>query len=175
VKRLSVRKGGSKQKGAAFERDICKQFSLWLSQGERDDLFWRSAMSGGRATIGYKEGKKRNAQAGDITPISQAGARWSDRYAIECKHYQTLEFTPLCTSNKGNVQVFWKQARRDAFKADKNPILIMKQNHYPILMGSYLTVVKREFLLDPLIELPRLNLAIITLEEFFKEVPADVV
>jgi hypothetical protein len=168
-----MRKGGGKQKGAAFERDICKQFSLWLSGGERDDLLWRSAMSGGRATIGQREGKTRAAQAGDISSISQLSACFTDMFTIECKHYQTLEFTQVCTGNKGNIATFWKQGKRDAVKADKEPLLVMKQNNYPILLAAYPPTIKRKFMLNPLFELPRIYMAAITLEEFFKHVSPD--
>ena len=50
-----MRKGGGKEKGSSFERLVCKRMSMWLSKGERDDLFWRSAMSGGRATVQLRD------------------------------------------------------------------------------------------------------------------------
>jgi len=46
-----MRKGGGKAKGASFERDICRRLSLWVSAGKQEDVFWRSAMSGGRSTV----------------------------------------------------------------------------------------------------------------------------
>ncbi|MBM3120244.1 MAG: hypothetical protein FJ006_12010, partial [Chloroflexi bacterium] len=54
-------------KGASFERDISRQLSLWWTHGERDDVFWRSSMSGGRATVRAKKGQKTAYQNGDIT------------------------------------------------------------------------------------------------------------
>ena len=37
-----MRSGGGKQKGSAFEREICKKLSLWFTENERDDIFFRS-------------------------------------------------------------------------------------------------------------------------------------
>ena len=48
--------GYGKQKGGEYERTVCKKLSLWVSNGTRDDIFWRSAMSGGRATLQRKKG-----------------------------------------------------------------------------------------------------------------------
>ena len=61
----------SKQKGAEFERKICKQLSRWIDSN-REDLFWRSAMSGGRATLKSNKGEV-SGQAGDITSIDKIG------------------------------------------------------------------------------------------------------
>ena len=81
-----MRKGGGKEKGSAYERAICKRLSLYVSKGKRDDLFWRSAMSGGRATLQAKKGKKAQAQAGDITSIAAEGNKLTSTFMIECKH-----------------------------------------------------------------------------------------
>ena len=53
-----MRKGGGKAKGSSFERLICKELSLWITGGEHQDVFWRSAMSGGRSTVAMKKGDK---------------------------------------------------------------------------------------------------------------------
>ena len=39
-------------KGSEFEREMCKCLSLWWTDSKRDDVFWRSAQSGGRAPRG---------------------------------------------------------------------------------------------------------------------------
>ena len=69
-----------KLKGGAFEREICVKLSKWVSYGERDDLFWRSAMSGGRQTVGFKKGINRKNQAGDITAIDPIGQKLIDSF-----------------------------------------------------------------------------------------------
>jgi hypothetical protein len=74
--------GRSKAKGSSFERDICKRLSLWVSDGEEQDCFWRSAMSGGRSTVANRRGVKLNRQAGDITSTSPEGHALTDKFFI---------------------------------------------------------------------------------------------
>ena len=124
----------SKQKGASFERFICVALSKWVSAGERDDLFWRSSMSGGRATIGKKAEKSRAQQAGDISAIDPAGHVLTDRFFIECKHVKDLHLTGFLLSGAGDLARYWKVARREAKAHGKEPMLIAKQNMYPVIM-----------------------------------------
>lgn len=72
-------------KGADFERDISRTLSLWWSHGERDDIFWRTSMSGGRATVRSKAGKSTAYQAGDITATDPIGAPLIKATVIELK------------------------------------------------------------------------------------------
>lgn len=44
-------------KGSVFEREICKALGRWWTDGERDDIFWRTAGSGARATCRLERGK----------------------------------------------------------------------------------------------------------------------
>ena len=74
-----------KQKGSEFERYICKTLSGWASYGKRDDLYWRSAMSGGRATVQFKKNIKNTSQVADISCIDSAGEFLTDLCCIECK------------------------------------------------------------------------------------------
>ena len=76
-------------KGSAFEREISKSLSLWYTEGERDDIFWRSSQSGGRATTRAKKGKKTAASYGDITALDNRGEPFTDlfcfaKYTINC-------------------------------------------------------------------------------------------
>jgi hypothetical protein len=129
-----MRTGGSKQKGSSFERTICRQLSLLISKGERTDLFWRSATSGGRATIELNKGIINQNQAGDISSIDIL-SHWLVRdYLIECKHYADLGFTSGFLSNTGNLYNFWKSLVNDALRRNKSPLLIAKQNNRPVVI-----------------------------------------
>ena len=75
----------TKAKGNNFERLICKKLSMWWSQGERDDIFWRSATSGGMAKVRSKQGKKTFGQYGDIQATDPIGQPLIDLCAIELK------------------------------------------------------------------------------------------
>jgi hypothetical protein len=65
--------GKKSKKGSAFERSTLKELSTWFSKGERDDIFWRTAGSGARATTRAKTGKMTADSAGDITAIHSSG------------------------------------------------------------------------------------------------------
>jgi len=125
-----MRKGGGKQKGALFERLVCKQLSLYYSDGRRDDLFWRSAMSGGRATL--NKGKAKN-QAGDITGIG--GHTFLHDVFLELKHYKSLDLAGFCLFGTGKLQKFWDTALKQARDAGKrHTLLIAKENRLPAIV-----------------------------------------
>ena len=54
------------RKGPPFERAISKTLSLWISNGERDDLVWRTSGSGARAKTRSKQGKTTANSCGDL-------------------------------------------------------------------------------------------------------------
>ncbi len=76
-------KSNPKCKGSQFERDIAKKLSLWVSNGERDDIFWRTASSGGRFT--QNKNKTLANSAGDVSYLDEIGKPLLDRFIIECK------------------------------------------------------------------------------------------
>ena len=65
---------GKSSKGSAFEREICKKLSLWWTHKERDDIFWRTAGSGARATVRGRKGKSTAGHYGDIMAVDSIGA-----------------------------------------------------------------------------------------------------
>ena len=129
-----MRQGGGKSKGAAFERLICQRLSKWLSGDQRDDLFWRSAMSGGRATIGARLGMIRKQQAGDITAVDPLGHALTGCYYIECKCYKKLDVGSMFISRKGKMHGFWSTTLTEADRYGLRPMLIAKEDRGPILM-----------------------------------------
>lgn len=72
-------------KGSSFERIICKQLSMWWSNGTRDDIFWRSSNSGGRATMRGKKGKSTFGHCGDIAATDPIGQSLLNKVTIELK------------------------------------------------------------------------------------------
>jgi hypothetical protein len=122
-----------KVKGGAFERDISKALSLWITNGKRADTLWRSAMSGGRATIAFNKGE-RVRQAGDITAVHPDGAPFVAQWYIECKFYKNLEIQSSIISGRGKLFTFWNKTVIEARKHNRSPMLIAKQNLVPILV-----------------------------------------
>lgn len=128
-----MRKGGGKSKGAAYEREICRELSLWVSHGKQEDCYWRSAMSGGRATVAAAKGKRLAAQAGDISCVHPIGHAFTNKFFVEVKFYKDLQYEGLITET-GNLINFWKEAKTQAKKYGKLPLLIAKQNRIPAMV-----------------------------------------
>ena len=76
-------------KGSAFEREICKKLSMWWTDGKRDDVFWRSSNSGGRATMRAKSGKRTHGHCGDIAAVDPIGAPLTSLVTLELKRGYT--------------------------------------------------------------------------------------
>lgn len=119
-----------KQKGGAFEREIAKKLSLWVTHGAKTDVFWRSAMSGGRATVAHAKGVKVR-QVADITPVAPEGHALN--VYIECKFYKDLDIPGLLLE-RGKLVSFWKHASKEAYKHRREPWLIARQNRFPTLL-----------------------------------------
>lgn len=131
---FSVKPGAGKAKGASFERAVCRRLSLWLSEGKDDSLLWRSAMSGGRATVQFNSGGKVNlAQSGDVSAVGQEAYAFCERTFIEIKHYRELSIGRGFVCQTGTLYNFWEIAWREADRYDKRPLLVARQNLYPTL------------------------------------------
>lgn len=73
------------KKGSSFEREICKRLSRWWTYDSRDDVFWRSSMSGGRATMRYRRGLRTAGADGDICALDPIGSPLLSLFTIELK------------------------------------------------------------------------------------------
>jgi hypothetical protein len=129
-----VKTGGGNEKGAEWERHCCKRLSLWVTKGERDDIFWRTAMSGGRATFQLRRDIVNRAQAGDMTAIAAEGVALCERYLFEYKHRKDLGCTGFLAAGTGLLAGFWRSTQKTAERVGKVPVLIAKQNFYPAMV-----------------------------------------
>lgn len=84
-------------KGSDFERTICRTLSKWwtndIGDEPRDDVFWRSSQSGGRATQRFKKGLSTFGSFGDLTAVDPIGGPLIKFFTIELKRgssYGTL-------------------------------------------------------------------------------------
>lgn len=125
--------GGGAQKGAGFERKICKLFSLWVSDGTMEDLFWRTAMSGGRSTVAYKKGRLVR-QCGDMGSVAPEGHEFTNKYMVECKHVKHLGLESFFISQTGELYKFWKKATAEAERYKRDPMIVALQNRWPVLV-----------------------------------------
>lgn len=129
-----MRPGGGKSKGAGWERQVCRDLSLGMSGGARDDLFWRSAMSGGRASVQFKRGKQNLTQTGDITAIDPLGAALTDKFLVECKFYRDLILVGLFHGIRSGINGHWGECIKKASQHHKWPLLIARQNRMNALV-----------------------------------------
>jgi hypothetical protein len=118
----------SKQKGANFERWVCRQLSRYIDPQGTDTLFWRSAMSGGRATQQFKQGIKNKTQLGDITCVHEQGHWITNRYMLECKFYAKLDIASSLLFGHGHLAKFWSDHVKASEGKDRHPLLIAKEN-----------------------------------------------
>jgi hypothetical protein len=130
-----MRPGGGKGKGNAWERQVCKDLSLWYTQGKMADVFWRSAMSGGRATVRAKKDKTLAHVAGDICAVHSSGQPFIDRFYVECKAYRDMKIAQAVTKGEGRLLKFWRDTKKKAEQFGKQPILIFRQTQFPAMVG----------------------------------------
>jgi hypothetical protein len=129
-----MRPGGGHGKGATFERLCCKRLSLFVTRGVRDDVFWRSSMSGGRATLQLKQDIVNLAQSGDMTAIAREGYDLCERCLFEYKAYKDLNILEALLKGTGLLAKFWRETGTAAHRYSKNPVLIAKQNYMPAII-----------------------------------------
>jgi len=123
-------------KGSAFERDVCKQLSLWWTHNERDDVFWRTSTSGARATTRRKAGLSTFGQYGDVQATDPIGQPLIDMFIIEIKRgYPKATLSNVLDAGPHakiqQLQRFIDQASSSACDAGMNPtswLLIHKRD-----------------------------------------------
>lgn len=85
-----MRKGGGKDKGAEWERQVGKALSLWLTNQERKDIFSRNVLSGGSFTIAQSAGKQSSRMPGDLMAAHPLAFKFLSAFMVECKHLASL-------------------------------------------------------------------------------------
>lgn len=96
-------------KGSDWERKVSKILSLWWTDNERDDVFWRDKSSGGRATTRGKTGKTTACQCGDIVALDPVGAPLVGTLVMELKKgYKNWSVMDIIESRGDKPQWFEK-------------------------------------------------------------------
>lgn len=129
-----MKPGGGKRKGSSFERKVCVALSLWLTKGKREDCFWRSAMSGGRATVRARKGKTTASQHGDVSAVTGVGEEFLKNLVIECKHVANLSILGAMLNWSGKLAKFWDKLSLEADGLARRPVLIARQTNMPTLL-----------------------------------------
>jgi hypothetical protein len=129
-------------KGSGFERQLCKMLSTWISEGKTDDVFWRTAGSGGRATVRAKKNKESaRSMHGDILANATGDAaldllakQFLEIVTIEAKAgysnatpYQVFDKRP--TAKLQTWETFFVQAARECTQAKTFGWLIISKRN----------------------------------------------
>jgi len=113
----------ARQKGARWEKEVARLLGEWYYKDPTS--LYRTAGSGtlhGRAD-----------QVGDIG-VARSGLG-PFVFSVECKHVEKWDIGDVLTRGESSLLIsFWKQCRRSA-GGGKIPLLLLKQNHKPVLAG----------------------------------------
>jgi len=82
-----LRPATASSKGSSFEREFAVQLGLWWCG--REDAFWRSSGSGGRANMRHRAGRDTAGQFGDIAATIPEGQPLIDCITFELKRGYT--------------------------------------------------------------------------------------
>jgi len=146
-------------KGSAYERELAKELSLWWSDDRRDDLFWRSSQSGGRATQRAKSGKTTVNACGDLAAQDAEGQKFLDLFTIEIKRgYGTYTVSDIIEGGKNGMNLFVAQAAKAAslagtpywlliHKRDRRPAICLTNGVLPYFVPRS-TIDQSELCLD---------------------------
>lgn len=110
----------SKKKGNKAERDLCKWWKDWSGLE-----FSRVPASGGLRW------KKKDDISGDVICTDDRHSRRFP-FSIESKAHKDIKFEHLILDTKNKkILEFWEQAKTDAERSNKLPILFMRYNRMP--------------------------------------------
>ena len=117
-------------KGSAFERFISTRLSKWWSHGKHDDLAWRTAGSGGRAT--RRVDRRTQNHYGDIGPTDDSMKPFFSLFAVELK-FGYSKFSPydMLDSIRGFGQLgkWWDKLLKTTKKAKAEwPMMVWRRN-----------------------------------------------
>ena len=175
------------QKGSQFEREVAKELSLWWSEGKRDDLFWRTAGSGARATIRMKKGLRTVGSYGDIASTSSKGSALIRKVVFSLKkgysrgnisrRIDILDIVDKAKKRKSLIVKFWEEVYHLADRLNKHPILIFRRDRSKGCIAFELDVFRRFLHLKSVCGFPILfvgtgkegvSFVVMTTEEFYK-------
>lgn len=131
AKAKKKRRKGTPAKGPRFEREQAVTYSLWWTDNERDDIFWRTDGSGSRATNRARKGKKTRFQYGDMTFTDPIGQPLIDIFSFEFKFYYRYSMLGVFhnVSFDHDWLKFWAKAWRDAEESGRRSMLVTKMSY----------------------------------------------
>ena len=134
-----MRSGGSPDKGGDFERKVNKQLSLWISRGERADIFRRNTGSGGAFTNALKRGVTSGIPGDTLGSFELAfdyplATKFLKLFMPEHKHWRDLKLEQALWKSGGEFDKILRKAEQQATDARREPWIIARQNYKPTLL-----------------------------------------
>jgi len=144
-------------KGSAYERKICRELSLWWTKGKRDDIFYRTAGSGGRATKRAKQNLTTANSAGDVGILDPIGKPFLDKVMIEikrgytkgneAKQIRTLSIIDNPKNQKEPLLIkWWNKALKEAYLDNNKEVMIIfkrdRKNACAMLSFNMMNMIK---------------------------------
>jgi hypothetical protein len=115
-----MKKGAGKRKGSSFEREFCKELSLWWTDGKDKDVFWRTHSSGARHGI--------SEECGDVMAVKECGHPLMDKVMFELKHWNRndLLLDLIRSDKKSELKEAWEKCQQESCHYKRVPILVLK-------------------------------------------------
>jgi hypothetical protein len=123
------------QKGFPFENEICRQLSMWWSDGERNDIFCRTRASGAFATMRIKSNKSTPYAGGDITFEDPIGQALTDTFIFSVKRgyndkVSLLSFVDKEIKNTPTLFKWWEQVEQQKSQHKKHAAALVFRRDY---------------------------------------------
>ncbi len=130
-KKATKKKRPGAGKGGAYEREIARVLTQWISGQRRPELFWRSAGSGSSATQAVKHGKK-SKMPGDLMAIDEAGLFLTEIFFLEAKDRKrvTTDIKHILDRNS-TMFTWWDKACQEAKDHNLEPLMFFKTTFSP--------------------------------------------
>jgi hypothetical protein len=129
-------------KGGSFENEVCRELSLWFTNGERDDAFCRSDGSGSRFTKRIKKGKDTANQGGDISFCYPDGEQLIKIWCVECKTgYASKSKIKDANGDVIQTPIFKPAKKGEKKKANENREIIGWKNKVSIVPWDILDFI----------------------------------
>jgi hypothetical protein len=126
-----MRVGGGKDKGSAWERQVGKLLSLWLTNAERGDIFSRNVLSGGAFTLAEAAGKISSRAPGDLMAAHPLAFNFLSRFSVECKHLANIGLEAYLLDPRAQTSLgqIISLASRQAKHIKLEYMIVAKQNN----------------------------------------------
>ena len=128
-----MKSGGGKAKGNAWELEICKHLSRWISRGEKSDLFVRNVTSGGAFTFALRSGREQGTPGDLMSGGEPEATTFLKLWMVEAKHWRDLGLHIAMWRSSGDLLKEIDKAEKQAVGTGRSMLFVAKQNRQPAI------------------------------------------